>query len=128
VTHSRRLVRSVLLAASVTAITLALVYRQQSDVSSLRSALDQVGRFAPLAFVSAFALATIPFLTGAALGLADDALFGPPWGALWNLVGATLGATLSFLAARYVAGDGVARRTGGRHRAVVTGSRGGAGR
>jgi uncharacterized membrane protein YdjX (TVP38/TMEM64 family) len=40
---------------------------------------------------------------------------------LWNLIGATLGATLAFLAARYIAGDWVARRTGGRLNALVEG-------
>lgn len=55
------------------------------------------------------------------LGLAGGALFGPLWGSIWNLIGATLGATLAFLAARYVASDWVARRTGGRLKQLIEG-------
>jgi uncharacterized membrane protein YdjX (TVP38/TMEM64 family) len=63
----------------------------------------------------------VAFLPGAVFGLAGGALFGPVWGSLWNLIGATLGATLAFLAARYTAGDWVARRTGARLKALVEG-------
>ena len=40
--------------------------------------------------------------------------FGPVAGTFYSLTGATLGATLAFLVARYLASDWVARRTGGR--------------
>ena len=55
------------------------------------------------------------------LGLASGALFGPFSGTAWNLIGATLGATLAFLAARYVASDWVARRSGGRLKELIEG-------
>ena len=42
-------------------------------------------------------------------------------GAIWSLVGATLGAMLAFLAARYVASDWTARRAGGRLTQLVEG-------
>jgi uncharacterized membrane protein YdjX (TVP38/TMEM64 family) len=40
-------------------------------------------------------------------------LFGPLWGTLFNLTGATLGAALAFLVSRYLAADWVRRRVGG---------------
>jgi rhodanese-related sulfurtransferase/membrane protein DedA with SNARE-associated domain len=46
--------------------------------------------------------------------MAGGALFGPVWGTLWNLTGATLGASLAFLIARYLGADWVARRAGPR--------------
>jgi uncharacterized membrane protein YdjX (TVP38/TMEM64 family)/rhodanese-related sulfurtransferase len=41
------------------------------------------------------------------LTLAGGALFGPVWGTIYNLTGATLGAVLAFLLARYLATDWV---------------------
>jgi rhodanese-related sulfurtransferase len=48
-------------------------------------------------------------------------LFGPFWGSLWNLAGATLGATLAFLVARYIAGEWVARNAGGLLKRLIDG-------
>ena len=45
------------------------------------------------------------FLPGSVLTLAGGALFGPVRGTLNNLAGATLGAVLAFLLARYLADD-----------------------
>jgi uncharacterized membrane protein YdjX (TVP38/TMEM64 family)/rhodanese-related sulfurtransferase len=54
------------------------------------------------------------FLPGSVLTLAGGALFGPVWGTLWNLTGATIGAALAFLIARYLGADWVSRRAGPR--------------
>lgn len=65
------------------------------------------------------------FLPGSVLTLAGGALFGPAWGTLYNLVGATLGATLAFLVARYLASHWVQARiesgAGGRVDRLVKG-------
>jgi rhodanese-related sulfurtransferase/membrane protein DedA with SNARE-associated domain len=53
--------------------------------------------------------------------LAGGALFGPVWGSLLNLVGATIGASLAFLIARYLAGEWVAARSGGRLKRLIEG-------
>ncbi len=49
-------------------------------------------------------------------------MFGPTYGAVWNLLGGTVGATLAFLAARYVAADWVHKRLGGRVETLVRGA------
>ena len=46
--------------------------------------------------------------------MAGGALFGPAWGAVLALAGATIGATAGFLAARHLAGDWTRRRIAGR--------------
>jgi uncharacterized membrane protein YdjX (TVP38/TMEM64 family) len=71
------------------------------------------GAAAPLLFIGLYALATVLFLPGAVLTLAGGALFGPLWGTLYNLTGATLGAALAFLVARYLAHDWVQARVKG---------------
>ena len=49
------------------------------------------------------------------------ALFGPLWGTVYNLADATIGATLAFLLAGYVAAVQVAAKIGGRLKQLVGG-------
>ncbi|HEY0783596.1 MAG TPA: TVP38/TMEM64 family protein, partial [Thermoanaerobaculia bacterium] len=69
-----------------------------------------LGAWAPLGFVALYALATVAFVPGSLLTLAGGALFGVVRGAAYSLIGATLGASLAFLVARYLARGAVERR------------------
>ena len=89
------------------AIALAFVYREQLDVETLEDWVAGAGSAGPLLFVVLYAVATVLFLPGSVLTLAGGALFGPVWGTIYNLTGATLGAVLAFLLARYLATDWV---------------------
>ena len=64
-------------------------------------------------------------LGAAVMMLAGGAIFGPWWGVLFNLLGATLGAVFAFVAARYVASDWVRRRTNRRVRQIIRGAEAG---
>nr|VFK24264.1 MAG: Uncharacterized membrane protein YdjX, TVP38/TMEM64 family, SNARE-associated domain [Candidatus Kentron sp. LPFa]VFK35683.1 MAG: Uncharacterized membrane protein YdjX, TVP38/TMEM64 family, SNARE-associated domain [Candidatus Kentron sp. LPFa] len=72
-------------------------------------------------FIGVYAVSTVLFLPGSILALAGGALFGPVWGTLINLIGATLGAGLAFLMARYLGGDWVRARAGARLAAILAG-------
>ena len=74
-----------------------------------------------LIFVGLYARSTVLFVPGSGLTVVGGALFGPVWGTLWNLTGATLGATFAFLTARYVASDWVSRTAGERLARVIRG-------
>lgn len=113
-----RLALAVLLTA---AIAWAIGHRQSFDVAAIAAAVRDLGGWAPLAYMSLFAIATVLFLPGSMLGLAGGALFGPVWGAVYTLVAATVGATLAFLVARYLASDWVAAKTGGRLKQLIDG-------
>ncbi|MBE0616001.1 MAG: TVP38/TMEM64 family protein [Burkholderiales bacterium] len=95
--------------------------REALSVDALSGWLADAGVWAPLAFVALYAAATVVFLPGSVLTLAAGALFGAIPGALYSLTGATLGATLAFLVARYLAADLVAPRAGGRLRQLIEG-------
>jgi len=58
------------------------------------------------------------------LTLAGGALFGPVFGTFYNLTAATIGAMISFLAARYLAHDWVEKKTAGRMKALKQGVEG----
>lgn len=103
------------------AIAWAVANRQHFDAGSAVERIAEFGTWAPLAYVGLYIIATVVFLPGSILGFAGGAVFGPIWGAVYTLVGATAGASLAFLAARYVASDWVARKAGGRLKQLMAG-------
>ncbi|HHC73434.1 MAG TPA: sulfurtransferase [Thiotrichales bacterium] len=113
--------RIALLAVLIAGIALALIYRDRFDAAALESWVGGAGFAGPPVFMLLYALATVLFLPGSVLTLAGGALFGPVWGTLINLTGATVGAALAFLVARYLAADWVERKTGGRLRQLKEG-------
>ena len=106
-------VRLLMLAVLVAAIGVAVYYRSALSTQALESWVQQFGAAGPLVFMAVYAIGTVLFLPGSVLTLAGGALFGPVWGTVYNLTGATLGATLAFLIARYLASDWVARKASG---------------
>jgi uncharacterized membrane protein YdjX (TVP38/TMEM64 family) len=111
---NRALPRILIALALLGAIAAAIVWRDRFDAAALQAWVDGAGAAGPLLFMAVYALAAVLFLPGSVLTLAGGALFGPLWGTLWNLTGATMGAALAFLIARYLGGDWVARKAGPR--------------
>ncbi len=66
----------------------------------LQASIEQAGILAPLLFMAVYAGATIVFIPGTPLTLLGGALFGPVWGTVYVVLGATLGALGAFLFAR----------------------------
>ena len=113
-----RLILFLVLAAG---IALAVIYRDQFNAAALESWIKEAGLAGPLIFILIYAAGTVLFLPGSVMTLAGGALFGPVFGVFVNLTGATLGAIASFLIARYLAHDWVARKTGGRIKTLMDG-------
>jgi uncharacterized membrane protein YdjX (TVP38/TMEM64 family) len=90
------------------------LYRSQVDPGLIENVMRALGAWGPAAHVALFALGTVLFVPGVLFALTGGMLFGPVWGTILNLTGATLGATAAFLAARYLAGDWVCCKVGGR--------------
>jgi len=116
-----KLMRFTLIAALLAGIAVVAVYRQQFSATALQSWMQDAGVAAPLVFMMLYAAATVLFLPGSFLTITGGALFGPVWGTFYSLTGATLGATLAFLVARYLASDWVARKAGGRLKQLIEG-------
>jgi len=116
-TMRRILVAGVLFAG----IAAAFIWRDHLSTETLTTWVAQAGWIAPLVFIAGYAIAAVFFLPGLVFTLAGGALFGPVYGTLYNLTGATLGATLAFLTARYLARDWVERRAGTRLQQLVAG-------
>jgi uncharacterized membrane protein YdjX (TVP38/TMEM64 family)/rhodanese-related sulfurtransferase len=122
--NNNRLIRGLLLAGLGGGIALAMIYRDRFDGAALEAWVQEAGVAAPVLFMLIYALAAVLLLPGSVLTLAGGALFGPVLGTLYNLAGATLGATLAFLVARYLASDWVTRRAGGRVKQLINGVEG----
>lgn len=113
--------RIFLLIALLAATILAVLYRDQIKVDTIDVWINEAGPAAPLLFMAFYALGTTLFLPGSVLTLAGGALFGPFLGTFYNLTAATIGAGLSFLAARHLAGDWVGKKSGGWTRQLIKG-------
>ena len=116
--------RWIVLAVVVAGIAIAFRYRDQFDAAALEQWVQNAGVAGPLLFMGIYAVATIFFLPGSVLTLAGGALFGPVMGTFYNLTGATIGAVLAFLVARYLASDWVEQKTGGRLKQLKQGVEG----
>src|SRR5262245_28530925 len=111
-----------LLGLAIVAGVLWLALNQgQLDPAFIENAIRTLGPWGPPAHVALFALGTVLFVPGALFALAGGVLFGPVWGTVLNLAGATLGATAAFLVARYVAADWVRQRAGARLERLIKG-------
>ena len=78
--------------------------------------VDGLGVWGPAVFIAGYAGATVAFVPGSVLTLAAGAIFGLVRGVAYVMVGATLGASLAFLVARYIARGAIEQRLEGNGR------------
>lgn len=76
-------------------------FRHPEIVSSVTDWIRGSGWRGPFAFVAVYIVGVMIFLPGSVLSVAGGALFGPVVGPIYSFTGALVGATLSFLVARY---------------------------
>lgn len=120
----KKILRVIVLLLLIAGIAAVIVYRDQIDPSALENWVKDAGSAGPVVFMLFYIIGTVFFFPGAALTLAGGALFGPVFGTFYNLTGATIGAMISFLAARYLAHDWVEKKTGGRMKQLKQGVEG----
>ena len=101
-----------LLIAAVAGVQLtgATQYLQQEKLQSL---IASYGVLAPVIYILIYSLAPVLFLPGLPITIVGGIVFGPFWGVVYAITGATVGASLAFLVARYVARDWVSSKLTG---------------
>ena len=106
----------ILLVGVVAIIAAAWALGLGSRIRQMRGWIDSLGAWGPLVYVLIYAGATVAALPGSVLTVAAGALFGSVLGVIVVSVASTLGASLSFLVARYFARDSVEQWLGGSER------------
>ncbi|MFT4059011.1 MAG: TVP38/TMEM64 family protein [Legionella sp.] len=96
----------------ITLITTAFLFQKYS--SEIILWVNQLGWLAPVLFLSLYCLATVLFLPTMMITFAGGVIFGPLAGTVLNLLGATWGATCSFLITRHLISDWVLQNKGTR--------------
>jgi uncharacterized membrane protein YdjX (TVP38/TMEM64 family) len=80
--------------------------------------LKNSGIWAPVTYVVIYVVATILVLPSTALNLTGGAIFGPWLGTFWTSIAAVVAAIASFIFARTIGYDAVAKRLAGRWQAI----------
>jgi len=118
---NKRLLQAGVTVVLLAAIAVGIIYRDRFDVQLLEQWINQAGIWAPVIFILIYTVATVLFLPGTVLTFAGGIIFGPVLGVLYNLSGATIGAAIAFLIARYLASDWVSQRAGGKLKQLIDG-------
>jgi uncharacterized membrane protein YdjX (TVP38/TMEM64 family) len=98
------------------ALLIVLGRRAGAGIPQFAAWVEGLGAWGPVAFVAAYAAATVAFVPGSLLTLAAGAIFGVAEGTLWVFVAATIGAALAFLVSRHWARAAIERRVAGNPR------------
>lgn len=96
-----------LLAAILVILIIARVLGLGGRLGGLREWIQSLGAWGPVVMVIIYVIAVVAALPGSALTIACGALFGSVLGVILVSISATIGASLSFLIARYFARDAV---------------------
>ncbi|MFQ3574023.1 MAG: VTT domain-containing protein, partial [Thermodesulfovibrionales bacterium] len=96
----------------VSLIVLTTVLRKEGYISaeSLFALIAEHKFLAPALFIFIYAIGPSLFLPSLPLTLGAGFLWGPVWGVVFSITGATLGSSVSFLIARYILGDTIKER------------------
>lgn len=117
-TFFRLLIFIILVALIILAIT---KLRGYITAEQLQNFLSNYGIWAPLIFIVIYTAGVVLFLPGSVLTITGGLIFGPVFGTIYNLTSAVIGATIAFLIARYLAGDWVSAKTGGKLKVLKEG-------
>lgn len=103
------------LAISLIVAIILLSYLRKIGYISPESILDFIKEhkvFAPLLFILIYAIGPSVFLPSLPLTIGAGFLWGPFWGVIFSITGATIGAFIPFLTSRYLLGDMIKQRFG----------------
>ncbi len=107
---------TLVVAAAVALLLAAIAYysREHFSQALITQTIIALGLYAIPIFIVAYAAAVVSFLPATLISIAAGAVFGPLWGTVYSVLGATLGSSLAFLLSRYLL-SGWIREKGGKH-------------
>ena len=105
--------RVAIIAVLAAGMAVAIVYREHLSTEGVEAFITGLGFWGPVVFIALWLVAPPLLVPGLAMSLAGGALFGPLFGTFYTVLGATGGATVAFLLARYLAADWVESKATG---------------
>lgn len=105
----RKIIIFITVAAAVAGIHFSGV-TELFNQDSLHQRVASLGAVAPVGFILLYTIAPVLFLPGLPITIAGGIIFGPFWGVVYSIIGATSGASVAFLISRYVARQWVERK------------------
>lgn len=100
----KRIALLALLVAAIVAVRMSGL-TQYLEQEKLRAIMEGYGALAPMIFMLTYAAAPAFFLPGLPITIVGGILFGPFWGVVYSITGATVGASIAFLISRYIGRD-----------------------
>jgi uncharacterized membrane protein YdjX (TVP38/TMEM64 family)/Fe-S oxidoreductase len=100
--------KKMVMALAVVALIFLATKLRQKGVITPESIFGFIQRYkitAPLFFILIYAVGPSLFIPSLPLTLGAGFLWGPFWGVVFSITGATLGASIAFLISRYILGD-----------------------
>ncbi len=104
-----KLLLFVLFVAAAIAVVKTAGLSRYLDQQTLRNLIAGYGALAPVIYVIIYAVAPALFLPGTPITVVGGIIFGPFWGVIYAIIGATAGACVAFLVSRYLAREWVAQ-------------------
>lgn len=108
-----KLVVSILIGLAVLAALILGGRKIAAYIPRFAEWVASLGVWGPVVFILGYAVATVAFVPGLLLTLAAGVIFGLVKGTVYTLIGATIGASGSFLIARYVARRSIEKKIAG---------------
>lgn len=107
--------KKLLFAIILLAVIILVTYLRKTGYISIESLFNFIQRhrvLAPVLFIFIYAIGPSLFIPSLPLTLGAGFLWGPFWGVVFSITGATIGAFIPFLISRYLLGDTIKQRFG----------------
>lgn len=91
------------------------------DREKLQAWIEGFGAWGPIVFILIYSIAPSLFLPGLPITIVAGLAFGPFYGTVYTIIGATIGASLAFLVARYFAREHIENLVSGRLKLIDEG-------
>lgn len=107
--------RKLLFAIALLGVIILVTFFRKAGYISIESLFNFIQRhrvLAPALFILIYAIGPCLFIPSLPLTLGAGFLWGPIWGVVFSITGATIGAFIPFLISRYLLGDTIKQRFG----------------
>lgn len=107
--------KKLLFAITLLAVIILVTYLRKAGYISIESLFNFIQKhrvLAPMLFILIYAIGPSLFIPSLPLTLGAGFLWGPFWGVIFSITGATIGAFIPFLLSRYLFGDIIKERFG----------------